>query len=312
MSLLNTIRQQLRLDAKYTPFLSRQLEYIKKNTYDVVYPEHKARLLIPVSHEADPGAQTITYRQWDSFGQAIIISNYADDLPLANALVEEFSQSVESLGMAHEWTIMDIRRAAMAGNNLDLRQAQATRRAHENAVEAIGAAGDSRTGMSGLANNANVGLSTPVTGDWPTATGMQMVGDMMKLVRDYTTANKHTYLPDTLLLDQECFDLASTTPTTTTGDSGKTALQFFLDSNPHVKNVEAWYKLEDMSAGGYARAVLYKRDPEVLTLEIPQEYEQFPPQARNLAFVIPTHMRIGGVIMHYPIAVMYMDGLITS
>ena len=54
--------------------------------------------------------------------------------------------------------------------------------------------------------------------------------------------------------------------------------------------------------------VAYQRDPMVLQLEIPQEFEQFPPQARGLSFVVPCHARIGGVHMHYPLAVAYMDG----
>ena len=53
----------------------------------------------------------------------------------------------------------------------------------------------------------------------------------------------------------------------------------------------------------------YKKDPEVLTLEIPQEYEEMPPQAKNLQFHVPVHARIGGVIVYYPIAMAYMDGL---
>ena len=44
-----------------------------------------------MNNSVNPGATTITYRQWDNFGMAQIISNYADDPPLMDALVEEFT-----------------------------------------------------------------------------------------------------------------------------------------------------------------------------------------------------------------------------
>jgi hypothetical protein len=52
-----------RFDSKFTSALERQLEFIKAQTYDIVYPELKARTLIPVDNSVDPGAETITYRQ---------------------------------------------------------------------------------------------------------------------------------------------------------------------------------------------------------------------------------------------------------
>ena len=67
-------KELLRQDAKYTAILEKKLEYLKTKIYEVVYPKLKARQLIPVSNEADPGAETITYEQWDDFGMAQIIS----------------------------------------------------------------------------------------------------------------------------------------------------------------------------------------------------------------------------------------------
>jgi hypothetical protein len=45
----------------------------------------------------------------------------------------------------------------------------------------------------------------------------------------------------------------------------------------------------------------------VVHLVIPQDFEQMPPQPKNLAFSVPTHGRIGGVTFHYPLAAAYMD-----
>lgn len=298
-----------RWDDKFTAVLEKELEYVKTQTYDIVYPEMKARQLIPVSNEADPGAETITYRQWDEFGMAQIISNYGDDLPLIDALVEEFQQKVKGLGAAYQWSIQDIRRAAMSGIPLDQRRARAARRSIEQQIENIAALGNTAAGLRGFAKHPNVPLVAPDTGTWSTATADQIIGDMNKLATSIVTTNKETFLPDTLVLDISRYNLISTKRISTTGDTHTTVLEAWLRSNPWVRNVGTWYKLATADAAGTGpRLVCYKRDPEVLTLEIPQEFEQMPPQAKNLAFQVPVHARIGGVIVYYPIAMAYMDG----
>lgn len=301
-----------RFDAATTAVIERELKYVKTKTYDVVYPEMKARQLIPVSNEASDGDETITYRQWDDFGMAVLISNYADDLPLIETLVTEFTQQVHSIGDGYQYSIQDLRRAAKAGNRLDQRRAMAARKRMERKIEDIGALGETRAGLYGIANNPNVGLVTPDTGDWlnVATTGDQKIADLNKLVTSIVTANKGTFFPDTILLDIELYNNIANSRISTTGDTHTTVLEAFLRSSPYITSVEPWNKLALADAAGTGpRAICYKKDPEVLTLEIPKEPETFPPQQKNLAFFVPNHARIGGVIVYYPIAMGYMDGL---
>ena len=132
----------------------------------------------------------------------------------------------------------------------------------------------------------------------------------MFLASSIVTTNKETFMPDTVVMDIGSYNLLATTRVSTSGDTNTTALEAFLRSNPWVTNVGTWNKLAEANATDNGpRVVCYKRDSEVLTLEIPQEFEQFPPQAKNLAFEVPVHMRTGGVIVYYPIAMAYMDGV---
>lgn len=54
-------RRFINLDANESIFFERELEHVKARSYDIKYPEFKATMLIPVSTEAGPGAETITY-----------------------------------------------------------------------------------------------------------------------------------------------------------------------------------------------------------------------------------------------------------
>jgi hypothetical protein len=54
--------------------------------------------------------------------------------------------------------------------------------------------------------------------------------------------------------------------------------------------------------------MLLERNEENLSLVIPQEFEQLPPQMVNLMFRIPCHMRIGGLRVSYPKSLVALDG----
>ena len=304
------LSDEIRNDAKYGANLSRELESVRAQTYDIVYPEMKARQLIPVDGSVDPGAETVTYRQWDMYGAAKIIHDYADDLPAVDALVEEFTSKIKSVGAKYGYSIQDLRAAAMSGSNLGARRARTARRSIEQGIENIACFGNTKAGLGGFAKNANVTLVPVVNGTWSTATGAEMVEDMNELVTSLVTANKETFIPDTIVLDIESYNRFASTRISTTGDTHTTALQAFLQSNPYITAVERWNKLALADAAGTGpRAVCYKRDPEVLELVIPQEYEELPPQPKNFMFEIPCHARIGGVVVYYPLAMAYMDGL---
>lgn len=316
---LNMILHQvgLRLDAKFTAALDQQLEFVKAQTYDVQYPQMKARRLFPVSNEADSGAETITYWQWDEYGMAQIISNYADDLPMVDALAEKFSVPVHSLGDAYQYSVQDLRRSAMSGNQLDVRRARAARRGVELKLEDLAAIGDAKGKLKGALNHPNIPVLTAandgtatewVTGRATPKTAALIQKDIHDCVDSVRTTTLEVWSPDTVLLSTTEFGYISQTPVG--ADNQTTILRSFLANSPYVTNVDSWYKLNTADAAGTGpRMMVYPRDPEVMTFEIPQEFEQFPPQARNLAFVVPCHARVGGIILYYPLAAVYMDGI---
>jgi hypothetical protein len=322
MDYLDVILNQLglrdsRWDAKYTAALEQQLEFVKSQTYDIKYPEMKARRLVPVDTSIDSGAETFAYWQWDEYGMAEIIANYADDISMVDALAEKFTSPIHSLGKGYQYSVQDLRRAAMSGNQLDQRRARACRRAIERKIDDVAALGDAKGKLKGLLNHPNVtvltaandGTSTRWVGGRATPKSPALI---QKDLHDATTSIHNTtlevHMPNTVLLPTTEYGHLSQTPVGT--DNQQTILRSFLANNPNITSIESWYKLNTADAAGTGpRAVVYQKDPEVLELVIPQDFEQFPPQARNLSFVVPCHARIGGVVIYYPLAVAYLDGI---
>jgi len=307
------------LDVNEKAFFGRQLEYIKARSYDIQYPELKATSLIPVSGEAGPGAQVITYQQFDTVGIMKVIANYADDLPRADIKGKEFSTPVRSLGGSFGYNVQEIRSAQMAGLPLQQRKANACRRAYEmkvdniawNARENDGANG----GLRGLLQNPNVTSGAATTGDWANAarTSLEIYDDMANAVNAMIELTKGVEVPDTLLLPIAQYGIAAKKRMDTGTDT--TVLEYFKRNFPMITKVDWVAKLKDVTprpstgAGSSDCGVLYKRSPDKLTLEIPQAYEQFPAQERNLEFVIPAHGRCGGVIIYYPLSVSIIEEL---
>lgn len=308
---------EIRNDAKYTAALDFQLEQLKTQTYDIKYPELKGRTLVPVDTSVDPGAETVAYFQWDEFGMADIISNYADDLGMVDALVEKFFTPVHSLGKAYQYSIQDLRRAAMAGNQLDVRRARACRRAIERKIDDLAAIGDGPAKLYGLLTHPNVPVLTAAS-DGTGTTWVQgralpkapnlIQKDMHTCITTIWSTTFEVHQPNTVILSTQEYGYISQTPVSDVNQT--TILKAFLANNPYISNMDFWYKLDKANAAGTGpRMLVYQRDPEILELVIPQDFEQFPPQARNLSFVVPCHARFGGVVIYYPLALIYMDGI---
>lgn len=298
-----------RMDADETNMLAQQLEQMRTRVYEAAYPELKARKFIPVSNEVDPGAETFSFEVSDYAGEAKIISNYADDLPTVETKAEKVTHGIVSVGDAYVYSIQDLRRAAFSGKPLSARKAISARRVWERKLDEIAAEGAPNHGIAtGFLNDTNVAITAlAAAGTWSTKTAAQMLADLNALSASVITASKELYAPDTLLLPTAQYLLAN--HTRMSADNPESVLSAFLRSNPWIREVDMWNKLSGAGAGGLHRAVAYAKDPEVLELQVPQEFEVLPPQPKNLAFQVLCHGRTAGTTVTRPLGVKYMDGI---
>lgn len=296
---------QLHLDANEQIFFSRQLEVIKAKTYDVKYPELKARRLIPVSFEANPGATSITYRQYDQVGMAKIIANYARDLPRASIKAKEFTFPVKELGASYGYTVKDIRSALFARVDLKQREANAAKRAIMQKEDEIAWSGDSETGLPGFLSNANIPNAvatadgTGASSLWANKTPDQIIRDVSELISDIYDVTKEAEAPNTVIMPVSAYQLIKRTRVP---DLNTTILQFLKDNNPEITLWEQMARLETLGTGNTRLMVAYNRNPDAITLEIPSDFEQFPEQVKGLEYEVPCMESLGGVHVHYPLS----------
>ena len=286
-------------------FLERQLEFIRPQVFEVQYADIKYPTVLPVTSEAGPGAQTFTYRIMDATGEFKLIADAADDLPRADISQTEKSINIRSFGGSFGYTVQELRAAQMANIALEQRRAAAVRRAYEEKVEDLAFFGESTVGLSGFFNNSTVDV---VAADkwFDTATAQEMLELLNYGVTAIINASKMKEQPDTILMAWEDYNKVSTTRNSDSSDV--TVLEYFLRTNPFIRNVEP---INQLDAGNSVlntnRMVVYKRDPEKVQLHIPQPLELFPPQQRGLEFIVPAHARVGGVALYYPKSVIYVQ-----
>lgn len=297
-------------DAVSTIFFARELEAIKPGSYDVEYAPLSAFKLIPVSRTTDPGAEVVTYNQYDSTGRAKIISNYADDVPLVNVRGKQFSSNIVSIGDGYLISVQDMRASRFANKSIEQRLIQTANEAIQQDMNELAFFGNSHAGVQGWLTNNSIDIQ-PVSGAtaadrlWSGKTGPEMIDDLTEAISAIKTDTKGVEIPDTIALPISQYYRLQTTQYSAGTDT--TALEWFLQNNPGFTVIAA-NELQGAFSGldGF---VVYTRSERKFWQEVPVAFEMFPPERTNLAYKVVCHARYGGVIVAYPQSQVFRTGI---
>lgn len=308
---------EARLDAAESVWFKRQLEFIDKTMYETVWPENKARSLIPTAGGIPDWAKVYTWRMFDRFGKAKIAANMADDIPRADRSGQEQSKMIKPVTAAYGWDIFEIKAAAATGVPLDAMKAVAARYAVETQIDEILAIGSAAHGLEGLLTQSTFNNVTPTTKTgggtvWTIAAKPDEIAqDLFNLCTQTINAMKGAGGPVfqkfTILLPITQYGMIAQRRMSEFSDI--TILNYVLKNSPFVEAIEPWYRLAGAGSGPSDRAVAYPRNPMVVTGIVPMEFTTQPPDQRNLEFVINCLSTTGGVVVRYPVALAYCDGI---
>jgi hypothetical protein len=294
-----------RFDAGETMFVQRQLEYVMAQPYKVDYAPLLAKRFIPLDTSVPVGAETFSYLQWDVIGEATLLANYGDDIPMVDAFVTKFTKPLKDYADGYQYSVQDLEAAQFAGVALDATKATTAREMIDRKVDKVAAKGDTVAGLDGFLNHSAVPRVHAITGDWSdSTTADQMIADLDKLVNSIPVATRQTIAPNTLLVATPAFRYLQKPVSSLVRES---VLTSWLKNNVYIKNVDQWLELDDASLNGGPRLVCYRRTPDVSSLVISLDFEQRPPQVENFMFKVPCRTRIGGISMKKPLGMAYMD-----
>jgi hypothetical protein len=315
--LTRAVADALRLDANETVIFEHQLRKLLAKTYDVKYSELKARLFVPPSSDPVPkGARTFTYRQFDHVGFWNVIHGYANDYPRANLKAREFTAVTRWIGNSFGWSKQDMLEASFAGQDLASDEARAARRILEEALDYIIAFGLSNHNIPGFLNHPNVTAASVATVTSNTTWAEKIadgdtesvIADLLEQFNTTCSLTSEVEKPNALALPPS--SLRQLQQTKRSEASEKKLIDEVRERLPSITFIEDWYRLETAGSSSTKRMVMYVRDAEHLWREIPQEVEAGDVlQTGHNAFEVPLSAKTGGVVIPYPLAISYRDGL---
>lgn len=297
-------------------FVTSQTSIIEPTVYQTVYADIQYRGIVPVDTTGSEFATSVEYYSADQYGRADWINGNADDIPKAGTTRAKFQTPVYTAGIGYGFGWEEIGRARMLNINLQGDDAAAARRAAEEMVDRVVFQGDASKGFTGLFNAAGVTPVSATNGDWlnGTTTPDEILADLNQGLMNVWNGTANTSMADTVLLPFSHYAYIATTPRSSTSDM--TILEYWLRSNIYTLQtgrqitVRAIRGLETAGAGGVARAIYYRNDPNVLKLHMPMPHRFLPVwQSGPLRWDVPGVMRLGGLDVRLPRSVVLQDGI---
>jgi hypothetical protein len=190
-------------------------------------------------------------------------------------------------------------------------QAEAAREAMLRQENNIAFSGDATHGLVGLFTDPNIPTVTvvdPGAGtEWTAKTGRQMVDDMCSCVNAIPENTGDVEAPTRLLLPTAQYNLAHCTRMEDGTDT--TALNYFLQNNPYVREVMPVRELTGAGTGGADVMVAYDPQLSKLRMNIPMEIEQLPPQEIDTCVKVIYRLKSGGLTVHKPLSLNICEGI---
>ena len=291
----------MRLDDDMSIFLARQLDYLKAQAYEVEDAPMSALSIFPVTNELPDDVKTFTYGIWDAVGMAKIIADYSDDLPAVDANYREETGKIYRFGDAYHYSLDEMKAAARTGRNLSDRKATAARKAFDTAINDMIWAGDADHQILGVFQHPNVPVIT--SAGWTTAAIAN--SELEDAIEGIVTLTKGNHRATTIVTPPS---VAKVLNGLVPDGAGMTYRTFFNLNNPNLTWEQA-YELEDIDGEGTRGVLVFEKDPLNLSVELPEAFNQLPPQARNLHWQVPCTGKATGLTIYRPLTVQLISGV---
>jgi hypothetical protein len=301
-----------RLDRAESVFFARETEYVKTRTYDAKSPQLKGLILVPQASDLPTGIEQITYRRYFEAGEAKVIADYAKDFPRVDVFAREYTSKVVDIGDSYGYSIKEIRASMRSGKRLDQRRALNARRTIERKLNHLTLRTDPDWGTFGLIDYPGMTEATLIADgiggskSWVTKSADQILRDINTLLDAVNVPTNGIEEADTLLLPLQA---RNQLVNTRLGDTTISLMKYIQDNLPQIRRIEWLNELKGVGVGGTNRIMVGKFDNEHLENQIIGDFEQLETEHEGGEYTIPCMATTGGIIIYYPMAFAYADGV---
>jgi len=301
-----------RLDRAEAAFFARETEYVMTRTFDAKPPDMKGLVLVPHARNLPLGITEITYRRFFEAGESKVIADYAEDYPRVDVFGDEYTAKVYDIGDSFGYSIREIRASMRAGKRLDQRRALAARRSNERKLNQITLMSSTDCGTLGMLDYPGITEATlPADGaggskSWRSKSADQILRDLTDLINAIVHPTNGQEVPDTLLLPLKVYtDLT----TRRLGSTEKSLLTYIRENFPQIPRIDWLNELSGIGSGGSNRVFIGKIDSDHIENQIVTYFEQLDTEKKGGTYTIPCQSSTAGVIIYYPMAFAYADGI---
>ena len=142
----------------------------------------------------------------------------------------------------------------------------------------------------------------------------EIIADVSGMLSQVNLATQNTEHPDTLAIPSDTYTELSLKRIPETATSALKYLQDNLNGIQIVSCAELNSTATDTNpyaakTDGKGVALLYTKDQDKLSIEVPMPFYQHPAQNRNLEVVIPCESRVVGAMIYYPLSAIIAVGV---
>ena len=303
------VTYQVPLDAELQSYTEKMCDL-----YDV--PLELAYAVMQVESGFTPAARSSTgdyglieYYSYEPVGFADVIANYASDLPRVDVKGTPHRAEIVNIGDSYGYNVQELRacrRNAVLGimKSLDSARAEAARRVYDVKVNHLIWHGDEKTGIIGvLSSGNNIPIYTLQNGaagkaDWASKTADEIAADIAGILNYIDTLTQNVEHPDSWVMPNDLYTSLNLRRIDGTGES---VLSYIKDHTPQIKNWEVAGELskgnKDYNSTGKNIGLLYTKDSDKMSHEVPMAFLQHAPQDCNLEIVINCEGRDAGMMI---------------
>lgn len=305
-------------------FLQRYLEYRLPGIFERKHRElvFDNGMYLPQTGDLPPGANDIVSELEDARGEAAIIADDTDDIPLVDVKISEDKNPVVRIADGFKYSDREIEAALYAASN-GQRITNLRERRMINAVRAInikshllGAYGDAAHGVSGILNNPNVPVVNSSTNLYDPATTPDQIlaffSDRFSAIR---TSTYLTAAPNVVLVPDKLHTRLITAYRNTASDSSIKQLILTALSSLGLRDIRPINEASSAELERFGvhapetnkdRLVFYNLGPDGFMRKF-TPYRQTEPERRALAYYVFLVKYVSSVINEYPEESLYVD-----
>ena len=265
--------------------------------------------LIDFDTSVPVGAPMYAFREVEGIGEAKIVAPDATDYPEATIRGEQTIRNTHLLGIQISYSKRELEVAAHQNFNLVEEKVAAARVGHDITLNRFIRSGKAGTDLRGIVNHPGIIVASAITGDWPTASAVEIEADVTAGLNFIKTNSDEVYMPHTVLFDTLSWTIVTTKPRGP-GDNTLKVIDALKAAFPEVVRWDSDPGLKDVSKTGSRSMLAYTKERSHVSAVMPEMMmPQTPFVEGGDKFIMKFRSVFGGVKSVQPKSILRLDGI---